>query len=529
MKKAVIPIIAIQEQDNLGVGYLASVLIDAGYDISVIDIREEKENIYYNLKKIRPSIIGFSVVFSHHIHIFSELISYLRNEGMMCHFTAGGQYASLCYAELFSLIPSLDSVVRFDGEYPFLDLVNCIQNNRDWKNTPNLVYKTSAGLVINKLREPETDLDRYPFPMRSPLSEYAFGKKFATILAGRGCCYNCLFCSEREYGIQSSGPLKRFRKPGKVAEETEHLYREEDCSVFLFQDDDFPLKPVRKDWVREFCRELRKRELSQSIMWKINCRIDEVDYERFALMKKHGLFLVFLGIENGTDEGLALMNKHCTTSQIKNAVAILKKLGIGIDYGYIPFHPWSTFSTVRENFVFLKEIFGDGYAGAAFMKMIPYYETPLKKILEKEKRLIVRNGESDYDFIDDRLNDYYNLIIRLFATWTWHPDGFLSISKWTRNLLLVYSKYYGKGQFIVRFQNDFTKIMIESNQFILDALIRYSHEFEEGTFDITETESLEKEVNSLHEEYCNRLKKIMKGISVIGEFQRLTGNSFEYV
>ena len=85
----------------------------------------------------------------------------------------------------------------------------------------------------------------------------------------------------------------------------EHLYHEQACSVFLFQDDDFPVKTTGvNDWTKAFCNELERKGLKEKILWKINCRPDEIDEDHLELMSQHGLFLVFIGLEDGTDRGI---------------------------------------------------------------------------------------------------------------------------------------------------------------------------------------------------------------------------------
>ncbi|HEY5122823.1 MAG TPA: cobalamin-dependent protein, partial [Ignavibacteria bacterium] len=214
MSKPSVVFVAFEEFDNLGMGYLASVLSKAGYDTRVIDFRSMKEDILKILKRQNPLIVGFSVIFQYHIYEFVDLINYIRERGILCHFTAGGHYASLKYEELFELIPSLDSIVRFEGEYTLLDLITCIHAGTDWKNVLGIAYKNNGKIIANPLRPLEKDLDKFPFPLRSPLTKYALDRKFATILAGRGCVNNCSFCHIREYYKQSSGPYKRIRKPG---------------------------------------------------------------------------------------------------------------------------------------------------------------------------------------------------------------------------------------------------------------------------------------------------------------------------
>lgn len=55
--------IAFKEYDNLGVGYLSSVLSEAGYETIVIDFANGKKEILKILKNIKPIIVGFSLIF----------------------------------------------------------------------------------------------------------------------------------------------------------------------------------------------------------------------------------------------------------------------------------------------------------------------------------------------------------------------------------------------------------------------------------------------------------------------------------
>ena len=167
-----------------------------------------------------------------------------------------------------------------------------------------------------------------------------------------------------------------------------YLYHKKNCSVFLFEDDDFPVRTVNgSDWLEKFCNELKGKNLADKIMWKINCRPDEVDYEKFALMKKQGLYLVFLGIDDGTDSGLKLLNKHMTVAQSLKGINTLKKLEIGFDYGFMLFQPASTFGSVNHNLDFLRQLCSDGTTPVSFLKLRPYCDTRIEMELKKEGRL----------------------------------------------------------------------------------------------------------------------------------------------
>jgi radical SAM superfamily enzyme YgiQ (UPF0313 family) len=518
-------IVAFKEFDNLGVGYLAAIISDVGYEPQIIDFIDGREKILQIIKKLNPLIVGFSVIFQYHIIEFKHLINYLRTSGITSHFSAGGQYASMRYKELYKFIPSLDSIVRFEGEYTFLELVNCIHSGTDWRKIKGLAFKQNGEIEITPLRPPEMDLDKFPFPIRSPLEEYALDKKFATILAGRGCINNCSFCNNTEYIKQSSVPFRRIRRPEKVVEEIDFLYTKNDCSVFLFEDDDFPVKTkVGSDWIDRFCKELKRKKLDEKIMWKINCRPDEVDYESFDLMKNHGLYMVFLGIDDGTESGLIRLNKRMTVTDSLKGINVLKKLEIAIDYGFMLFQPSSTFISVNQNLGFLRQVCNDGSAPVTFLKLKPYFDTRIEKELKQEGRLKGKPGFRDYDFFSSSLDRYYKFISDSFMEWINDPEGLSNIIKWGRNYFSVFSHFYILTSEIRFLSTEFNRIVAQSNMFILDTMEELLCIFESGKYDNAKLSDLSlyrKDIKEKHDQYKKHIGKLIKKVSRFAEYQRL--------
>ncbi|MCJ7446628.1 MAG: B12-binding domain-containing radical SAM protein [Bacteroidales bacterium] len=483
MKMRPVVLVAINEYDNLGVGYLSTVLSAAGFETRIISLDRNNADILKILRKLDPQLVGFSVIFQYHIDLFKNLIGYLRKKGVNSHFTAGGHYASLKYQELFEYIPFLDSIVRFEGEYTLLELVNCLQTGTDWRKIESISYKDNGKIITNRLRPLEKDLDKFPFPCRAPLKKFVFEKKIATIIAGRGCIHNCSFCNTRKFYNQSPGPVKRLRKPEMVVKEMEYLVTKKKCSIFFFLDDDFPLRSDQEpDWIIRFCNELKGNNLTGKIMWKICCRPDEVNKELFELMKSHGLFQVFLGIEDGTDIGLKRLNKHMTVAKSLEGINTLRKLEIEFDYGFLLFQPWTTYKSLNENLNFLGKICNDGYTPVTFLKLMPYYETKVEEELLKEGRLKITPGIRDYDFQEDSMNQYYDFIINCFKEWLRHPEGVANISKWGRNYYSIYNHYFGKDTDAMKLKRNFTKILSESNSYILDTLRELSVIFKSGEY-----------------------------------------------
>jgi len=525
MRSHPVALVAFEEFDNLGVRYLASVLYEKGYCPVIIDFREGKEKILQTIKKLKPLLVGFSVIFQYRIYEFKELIDYLRKSGITSHFSAGGQYASMKYEELFDIIPSFDSIVRFEGEYTFLELVNKIHIGEEWRKIKGIAYKENGKVIANPLRPAERDLDRFPFPMRSSLEEFAFGKKFANLIASRGCVNNCSFCNNTEYIRQSSLPFKRVRNPENVVDEMEFLYNKKDCSVFLFDDDDFPIKNSRgSDWIEKFCAELKRRKLDGKIMWKINCRPDQIDYDTFALMKSHGLFLVFVGIDDGTDSGLAGINKHMTVAKSMNGVNNLKKLNINIDYGFMLFQPGSTFNSINENLDFLKILCRDGRIPVKFLKMMPYFETRVEKELRHEGRLKGKPGFWDYDFLNVSLNHYYEFIRDSFIEWIADSDGLANLSIWANNYISVFSHFYQVTSRVKLLSAKVRNIVAQSNLYFLDTMKELAVVFESGKYDPANNSDLnwyKGEIKKHHDKYKDQIVNTIDKVYRIAGFQMI--------
>src|SRR5215469_15144999 len=182
-------------QENLGLGYLASVLRDADCRVEVVDFEWEAEKILAKALALDPIVIGFSLIFQFYIERFHSLIQLLRQNGISCHFTMGGHFPSLSCRQTLEFIPELDSVVRFEGEETLLDLVNCLADGNDWKEVPGIAFRQDGGIKINPERPLIADLDSLPYPERGFKPTQIMGRTATPILASRGCIRRCSFCS----------------------------------------------------------------------------------------------------------------------------------------------------------------------------------------------------------------------------------------------------------------------------------------------------------------------------------------------
>jgi len=414
-------LIGFQEQSNLGLGYLASALRREGYRVEVFDFEQDPAQILAAINSLDPILIGFSLIFQFYVDRFGELIRYLRDHGVSCHFTMGGHFPSLSYEHCFELVPEIDSIVRFEGEMTLIELTDLISTGQDWRSITGIAYQKPGEIVANELRPLVPDLDSLPYPERNNFRPtMILGRHAMPIIASRGCIRTCSFCSIHVFYRVAPGKVVRTRKPARVVEEMRLLYEQQGITAFLFQDDDFPLYgPVWKKWANEFVDELHRNGLPGRAIWKINCRADAVDEVLMARMRDAGLYLVYMGLESGSEDGLDVLHKQITVEENLRAVEILKSLGLGFEYGFMLFDPSTTFESVRNNLRFLRTIVGDGSAPASFCRMVPYDGTPIKDELARTGRLRGDVYNPDYNFLDPRVDSFFHALNRMVHVSGW--------------------------------------------------------------------------------------------------------------
>ena len=413
-------LVGFQHQGNLGLGYLAAVLRQVGYTVHVVDIEQPPEEILRIAKETNPVLIGFSLIFQFFIVHYAALLYVLREHGVDCHFTMGGHFPSLSFQQTLGLVPELDSVVRFEGEMTLLELADVLSTGQDWHGIHGIAYRDGGDVTLTPARALVEDLDRLPYPERNYLPDTVLGMNIMPIIASRGCARTCSFCSIHTFYRAAPGKIVRTRKPTEVVREMRMLHEERGVRIFLFQDDDFPLfGKVWRQWANEFVSELLQSRLPEKTIWKMNCRADAVDRELFVKMRNAGLYLVYMGLESGSEQGLVTLHKQITVAQNLRAVKILKSIGLMWEYGFMLLDPSSTFESVRENLNFLRTILADGRLPVTFCRMLPYDGTPIKDELVLAGRLKGDVCNPDYDFLDSRLSAFYEGLTNTISLRGW--------------------------------------------------------------------------------------------------------------
>ncbi len=409
-------LVGFQDQDNLGLGYLASSLRAAGHDVRIETFAADYLPLLRLARQWNPHIVGFSLIFQFMAPEFAQTIREIRQGGVAAHFTMGGHYASFAPETLLQLIPELDSVVRFEGERTLVDLAQALVAGQPWHSTRGIAWRDGASVHRTPPREDAVDLDALPWPERTDTGYHCSSVPTASVLGSRGCPYKCSFCSIITFYEGNNTRGRRRRSPILVVNEIEHLVRQRGARLILFQDDDF-LAGGRdaREWALTIARELIARDLHRQIRFKLSCRSDEVREEVFAPLIEAGLAHVYMGVEAGDPDSLKTLNKHITPDVHIRAGRILRALNVSFDFGFMLLEPWSTVSTVRNNLHFLRDFCAGGYVAAGFCRTLPYVGTPMEQRMRAEGRLVGPALEADYNFLDPRLDVMWDFSLAAFA------------------------------------------------------------------------------------------------------------------
>jgi anaerobic magnesium-protoporphyrin IX monomethyl ester cyclase len=406
MSQPVALFVGYEDQENLGLRSIIATLRAAGFQAELQPYTpNDPSGVLAAIETYNPDLIGFSIIFQYTLDEFRTLTARLRDSGVRAHFTVGGHFPSLRPRDTLEALPHIDSVVRFEGELTALELLRKLHQPESWPGIQGLAFRQGKEITLTPIRPLIPDLDSLPPPMRDRPRLISRGIRVASLLASRGCLYNCAFCSIRQFYGSAPGPLRRVRSPKAVVEEMRVLFERDGVRFFIFQDDDFAARSqAQRRWVNSFLRALNEAKLTGHVRWKISCRVDDVDEELITRCRDHGLIAVYLGVESGSPAGLKTLNKRVTVEQNYAAIETLKKTGTAFEMGFMLFDPDSTLETVQENILFLRQTLSDGSCPVNFCKMLPYAGTPIEARLKKENRLKGTISQPDYDFLDPRLD-----------------------------------------------------------------------------------------------------------------------------
>ncbi|MDD5674271.1 MAG: radical SAM protein [Chitinivibrionales bacterium] len=343
----------------LGLLSLAAVVRQAGHGVTIIDAFANgltAAQTAATVLKDRPAIVGLSAT-TPTIGTAAEIAHILKQRSPGIITVIGGAHLSAVPEETMRAFADFDIGVIGEAEQTIVPLINAsCSSARDFSGVEGIIYRERGALKKTAARPPIADLDALPLPawdllpsLGKPYHMSIVGTRSAratALMTSRGCPGQCAFCDTRVHGA-------RFRALSSdyVLRMIEQMIATYGIRDFLLYDDTFVVNRKR---LEEICRGIIERRLR--ISWSCCARVDMVNPQMLALMKKAGCWQIEYGIESGSPAILERMGKNITKEQIRNALTWTKQVGIMTRGNFIFGYIGETKETLAETLRFLLEL-----------------------------------------------------------------------------------------------------------------------------------------------------------------------------
>jgi radical SAM superfamily enzyme YgiQ (UPF0313 family) len=373
----------------LGLGYLAAVLEKNQYEVDVIDCQVLKlsyEEFRSELGKRQPNIVGItSTTLTYKSGL--QIAKIAKEVCPSCLTVMGGPHVTFWDDKALQECPSLDVIVRREGEYTLLELVQKVEAGKSFGDMLGITYRKDGKIIRNPDRPYIEDLDSLPFPARHlwPMERLREYEDILYLAASRGCVFWCEFCAT----VRMHGRKFRMRSPKNIVDELEFLHKTYGVDKFTFCDDAFTVDQAR---IEELCREITDRKLK--IQWNCGTRVDMVTRELLVKMKEAGCISVWFGVESGSQQVLDAMKKGISIAQTIRVLGWVRELELKPVPNVILGFPGETKETAWKTIKFVEKISPDdvGFYNVA----TPFPGTPMYDLVKENGWLKV----TDFDKYD---------------------------------------------------------------------------------------------------------------------------------
>ena len=407
----------------LGIAYMAGVLQENNIDVEILDASAEDmdfKDVEKELLKRKPDLVALTAL-TPTIGRALETAQVVKETLPDSIVVMGGYHPTFNFIETLE-DENVDIVIRGEGEYIMLNLVQALENQSSLHDVKGIVFedKNSKEIVVNPEAPLIQDLDELPFPALNllPMKKYRLldmDTHMTTMITTRGCPMQCSFCSS----AAMHGKKIRERSIKNIVDEIEYLKTNYDIDTIAFMDDTFTLK---KRKVMAICDEILKRNIE--IMWGCTSRVDTLDEKLLKKMKEAGCITIFIGVESADQQQLDNMCKNTTIAKIENAFKIAHKLKIRTIASVALGMPGDTKEIMNKTVKFVHKLkpnyaiysLATPYPGTRFYKEA--FEKNLIKIKDWSKYTLIT---PILETIDCSLNDMRKIQAKAFMKFYLRP------------------------------------------------------------------------------------------------------------
>ncbi len=395
---------------NLAISSIAGNI--EGHNVYIADLVLRREHIAETVRelimKYQPDIVGLTAM-SFQFATARRIASLIKSLNKDVKIVLGGYHATLMYDEICKSEESepFDFLVRGEGDLCFQELIEAIDGKRTIESVPGVSFRNDGGSLIREggrfthnPARPLEDLAKIKIPDRSRRiwkGYRYYGFTLDIVESSRGCVMPCNFCSmDKMYGKT----FRRFsieRILADIASAKQH-----GANFIVFSDDNFTLDVKRFETLCDAIVDAGHNDVRYIIQASsTGIASSETLVEKMA---RAGFRIVFLGIENVSEENLRLMKKGNIIEKTKLAVKRLHEHDIMIVGGMIIGSPNDKEEDIARNYEFFVDLQIDFFADQI---LTPYPKTGMRDELLNAGLVINKYDYSRYNCFWANVKTHY--------------------------------------------------------------------------------------------------------------------------
>jgi len=313
---------------SIGLLSLASILKEKDQDAEIINFEylfsseiipyfsepEKKFEIMadYIVNK-NPFVAGFTSICNsfHNTLMLSRLV---KEKNKDIKIILGGPHVFHCPERVLENYSWIDLVCIGEGEKKIEPLIEGLKNNK-LHSVPGIVYRENGNIIKNEDIDLINNLDELPF-LNYEMIPYFKKSSYMTLEIGRGCPYNCIYCSTCRFWRRKFR-IKSVERIIKEIMNIKNMFGPDYIVNFEFIHDNFT---TDYDFVMGLMEKLKDIE---NIEWSCGARLDTLDEKLIKEMALAGCNDIYIGMETASPEMQKYIKKKLDLNRVYEIVSLI--------------------------------------------------------------------------------------------------------------------------------------------------------------------------------------------------------------
>jgi anaerobic magnesium-protoporphyrin IX monomethyl ester cyclase len=317
----------------------------SGFMTLDLDVSVDPWWVAYRVAALQPDVVGFSVTCWNARSVY-DACRLLKTIVPGAYIVVGGPEVAPIAEEVLAAQPSIDAVVRGEGEETFAELLSTLLRGRSPWRVEGVSARRDGEIVSAPDRALIGDLDSVPSPYLTGVLEPVEGTAY--IETYRGCPHRCGYCFEGK----GFGRLRSFSRE-RVEAEVDFLASVAGIGSFSFIDPVFNLTGERLEWLAGVMEPYVRRGVR---LHTIEVDIERIGPDEAALLRRAGVVSVETGPQSVGERALEICRRAFDRERFVAGVEVLRAEGISVECDLIIGLPGDTAADVIGGMRFVAEL-----------------------------------------------------------------------------------------------------------------------------------------------------------------------------